>query len=84
MVLPSLGLSSTLLYTDSTNSHQPQLLAYSNRTYPPTSTSSVDLKETEDEKEKRKEERVHYDGYQVIRALPDSPDQLDTLQTVGE
>ena len=43
-------------------------------------TSSVDVKKTEE----NKEERVHYDGYQVIRALPDSQDQLDTLKTIGE
>ena len=43
-------------------------------------TSSVDVKETEE----NKEERVHYDGYQVIRALPDSQDQLDSLKTIGE
>ena len=35
----------------------------------------VDVEETED--------RVHYDGYQVIRALPHSQDQLDTLHTIG-
>ena len=27
---------------------------------------------------------MHYDGYQVIRALPHSQDQLDTLHTIGE
>lgn len=26
---------------------------------------------------------MHYDGYQVIRALPHSQDQLDTLHTIG-
>ena len=36
----------------------------------------VDVEETED--------RVHYDGYQVIRALPHTQDQLDTLHTIGE
>ena len=36
----------------------------------------VDVEETGD--------RVHYDGYQVIRALPHSQDQLDTLHTIGE
>ena len=30
------------------------------------------------------EDRVHYDGYQVIRALPDSQGQLDTLHIIGE
>ena len=39
---------------------------------------SVDVEEDEDE------DRVHYDGYQVIRALPHSQDQLDTLHTIGE
>ena len=37
---------------------------------------SVDVEEEED--------RVHYDGYQVIRALPHSQDQLDILHTIGE
>ena len=41
-------------------------------------------KEEEKKREEEKDERVHYDGYQVIRALPDSQDQLDTLQTIGE
>ena len=27
---------------------------------------------------------MHYDGYQVIRALPHTQDQLDTLHTIGE
>ena len=49
---------------------------------------SVDIKEEKKEEEEKREEqeemRVHYDGYQVIRALPDSQDQLDTLQTIGE
>ena len=39
---------------------------------------SVDVEEDEDE------DRVHYGGYQVIRALPHSQDQLDTLHTIGE
>ena len=39
---------------------------------------SVNVEEEEDE------DRVHYDGYQVIRALPHSQDQLDTLHTIGE
>ena len=30
------------------------------------------------------EGRVHYDGYQVLRALPVSHAQLDTLHTIGE
>ena len=37
---------------------------------------SVDVEEDDD--------RVHYDGYQVIRVLPHSQDQLDTLHTIGE
>ena len=41
-----------------------------------TQVCCVDVEEDED--------RVHYDGYQVIRALPDSQDQLDTLHTIGE
>jgi len=36
----------------------------------------VDVEETGD--------RVHYDGYQVIRALPHSQDQLDTLHTIED
>ena len=49
---------------------------------------SVDIKEEKKEEEEKpedtEEERVHYDGYQVIRALPDSQDQMDTLKTIGE
>ena len=37
---------------------------------------SVEVEEDED--------RVHYDGYQVIRALPHTQDQLDTLHTIGQ
>ena len=58
---------------------------------------SVDVEENleenleEEEEEENVEEnleeeegRVHYDGYQVLRALPDSHAQLDTLHTIGE
>ena len=37
-----------------------------------------------EENVEEEEGRVHYDGYQVLRALPDSHAQLDTLHTIGE
>ena len=38
----------------------------------------------EENLEEEEEGRVHYDGYQVLRALPVSHAQLDTLHTIGE
>ena len=45
---------------------------------------SVDVEENGEENVEEEEGRVHYDGYQVLRALPDSHAQLDTLHTIGE